>query len=124
MKHRQKTIILSLVAIFILALVVKNAYESKSLNKNGVYVLGKIDKIDGAYQGVKMYVSYTYKGKVFKNNYVAGNFDKNAMMVKKAYFFKIDASKPNKFHIEYNIPVPDSLINSPYEGWDSLPIKH
>lgn len=123
MRKKGKIMVVCIVAIIVIGLIIRNINDRRSLEGNGIYVIGNVDKIDGAYQGVKIFVSYNYKGKLYKNDYVTSSFDKQTM-TEGRYFFKIDASNPDKFHIEYLIPVPDSIQTAPYSGWDSLPLKN
>lgn len=123
MKQKQKVIIICIVIIGTVALLIKNVFESKRLENKGVYVLGKIDKIDGASQGVKIFISYDFNGKVYKNDYVESDFENKHAEVNKRYFVKVDPANPEKFHIEYLISVPDTLLKSPHNGWESLPIQ-
>lgn len=119
MKKRGKIVFYSILILIIIGLIIKNVYEANRLNRNSVYVIGKIENVKGASRGRGVYISYQYKGNIFKNYFVT---DQIHMKDKgRRFFFKVDTTHPQKFSIQYKAIVPDTLLESPYNGWDSLP---
>lgn len=120
MSKRGKSVFYSVLILIIVGLIIKNIYEANRLNKNGVYVIGKIENVKGASRGRGVNIVYMYKGSLFRNYFVT---DQIHMSDKgRRFFLEIDTIKPQKFSIQYNVPVPDSLLESPYNGWDTLPV--
>lgn len=120
MKKNSKIVLYSLIGLIIISLIIKNIYEANSIEKNGVYVIGRIDDVKGAYQGRRVYYSYKYQGIIYKNDFVT---DQIHMSDKgRRYFLKVDSTCPQKTSIEYKVPIPDTLQESPYNGWDTLPV--
>lgn len=120
MKIKAKNIVVGIVILGVSFLIVKNILDANRLNEKGVYVIGHVDKIRAASGGLRIYVSYTFNGRLIEGDYINANSHNNKPTVKK-YFMKIDPINQNHFDILYNIPVPDSLTTSPTEGWKELP---
>ena len=120
MSRRVKNILITVVVVFVLYMIIKNISDARQLNEGGVYVIGKIDKILPASGGLRIYVSYMFKGELIKSDYINANSQNNKPSVG-YYFLKIDPTNPKHFNIIYDRVVHDSLIVSPYNGWDSLP---
>ena len=116
----KKTIIVVVLILLLIGLAFKNYYDRQAIKRNGVYVIGAVEEVRGAYKGVKAFVIYKYRGEIIKSNFVTTQIYMNEKG--KRFFFKINPKHPNKFKIEYKVKVPDSLLESPYVGWDSLPV--
>jgi len=110
--------IISVVISIFFLLILRSKYEKNSLTKNSVFVPGKFEKIEPAYKGMKIYVIYKYKGHLIKNDFVANNIRKYDTL--KTIFFKIDSLNPNKFDVELDPRVLDSLQKA-YNGINQMP---
>lgn len=120
MKKKGAIIFYSILVLIIVSLIIKNVYEANSLERNAVFVIGRIDEVKGAYQGRRVFYSYRYKGILFRNDYVTDQIhlkDKG-----RRFFFKVDSLHPGMTSIQYKVVVPDTLLESPYNGWDTLPL--
>lgn len=112
-------IIVILLLVTVLILFFKSYFDEKSLKSKGIYVIGRIDKVEGVRRGMRIFFSYKYDGVVYNGDYVSYSINKSS--IGKKYFFKINPSNPNGYlKIEEHIDVPDSLI-SPPRGWDEIP---
>ncbi len=118
--NKKIIIIIGVVALFIF-LIIKHYEHHKSISESGVYVIGNIDKTRTAYKGIKTYVSYQYRGEQITSDFVSNEIEMSDQGKRK--FFKIHPKYPWKYHIEYEVPVPDYLQLSPYNGWDTLPVE-
>src|ERR1700742_5137605 len=112
--------ILAIVICIFAILIIYDIYVSKSLNNHGIYVIGKIERIEGAKGGLRAFVSYKYKGEIIHGDFISGRVKPRDTMNR--YFFKIDTLHPHYFDYDYDITVPDSIKEAPYGGWDSLPV--
>lgn len=119
MKNK-KTIIVVVLLVFFIGVTFKNYYERQAIKRQGVYVIGTVEEVRGAYKGVRAFVTYKYRGEKMKSNLVTSQIYMNDKG--KRFFLIIDPKHPNKYRIEFKVKVPDSLLESPYEGWDSLPV--
>ncbi len=114
-------IIYGIIVVVLIGLVIKTCRDTANITKNGVYLIGRIDDVRGAYKGRHAYVSYKYQDRIFKNDLVTTEIYMNDKG--KRYFFLIDTMKPHKFRIQFNILVPDTIREVPYNGWGSLPVQ-
>ncbi|WP_332736546.1 hypothetical protein [Flavihumibacter sp.] len=121
MKKNLNTIVVIAVIIGVVGLIIKNITDSNRINDKGVYVIGNIEKIGPGSGGQRVYVSYKFRGEIYNIDYLNPNWQDNKAIVGK-YFFKIDPTNPKSIDIVFDKFVPDSLNESPSEGWDSIPI--
>ena len=113
--------ILIITACIFAVLIVYDRYRSKSLAKNGVYVIGRIDRITGAKGGLRAFVTYKYRGEVLHADYISSRIEYKDTLYR--YFIKIDTQDLHSLDFDYNDIVPDSIKEAPYDGWRSIPVS-
>ena len=96
-----------------------NIYRSKSLNKHGIYVIGRIDRLEGAKGGLRVFVSYTYRGERRHEDFISTRVRPGDTANR--YFIKIDTQRLHNIDLDYSNIVPDSIKEAPYNGWESMP---
>ncbi|MBS1664783.1 MAG: hypothetical protein JST68_27300 [Bacteroidetes bacterium] len=115
-----KTILV--IGTFFCLILVSTIYSYIWQKNHGVYVIGKIDRIEEDDDDQKVYVSYKFRGEVIHRDIkMSAVFSPEDTL--KRYFFRIDTAQPINFHAIFTFTVPDSIKEAPYNGWDSLP-KH
>jgi hypothetical protein len=119
MTKRNISILVIVVCVFALS-IIKIIYDKKSLKSNGVFVIGKIERVEGAKGGPRAFISFKYKGKTYYGDFISTSVKKSDTMNR--YFFKIDTTQLPTFNYDNSITVPDSIKEAPYGGWDSIPV--
>jgi len=91
------------------------------LDKNGRYVIGTINKIEGGGgRGcvLKIYVSFNYNGIEQKESYCENLQKIDESFIGKRVFLKIIPDHlDRKFIIFYNCSIPNNIGAMPTEGW-------
>jgi hypothetical protein len=123
-KKRYEIIVILLIILSSIYLFVTNRTEKKQLNKNGVYILGKLDSSYFVGETGWMYkYRYTFNKKIFYKSF-SGPLPpetKNDSLM----FFIILPNKPEVCRQIADIRVPKclTLYDNPKNGWGSLPLS-
>lgn len=110
---------LIIMGCFVVFFIFYSINKEQRLQKNHRYLLIRINKIEGAYHGEKVFFDFYYKKRSFHREDV---ISVNAA-IGEYYFFKFNPENPLGYaNILFNCPVPDSITSAPLEGWEELPI--
>lgn len=96
-------------------------HKNSEVEKNKVWVIAEIDGRSIMFRGSSnVRYRYQYKGKKYTGISVENNTSAREMMGKR-YLIGISKMKPNISVFADTYQVPDSIKNTPYEGWEELP---
>jgi len=117
----KRNIIILVIVVCVLAFsIIKIIYDKKSLDSHGVFVIGKIERVEGAKGGPRAFISFKYKGKTYYGDFISTSVKKSDTIHR--YFFKIDTMQLPFFTYDNSITVPDSIKEAPYAGWETIPV--
>ncbi len=98
-------------------------FDSKEFDKKAVYCLGKIDDVKWAYRGdKKIWVSYKFKNRYY-NVYSVGYGYEYSDSGKKVFIGILPNDPDGTVDVKQNCPVPDSIKEAPFNGWQTLPVN-
>lgn len=118
-KMKNKIQILGIILIVIL--VSFFAFNNKSqLEKNGIFVIGKVLKNTHGTGNDGLYFSFNYKSK----KYQEWCFTNKEGKIGESYFCLVNPKEVNKSILLVDCPVPDSLISLSNEEWKKVPVKN
>ena len=93
--------------------------SSNLLDKDGIYTIGKIEKVEGGGRGgLRAYISFSYKNIQHEGDYIDGSGKIKERIIGTRYFIKILPTHLDRafdFNIDY--PITDSILVAPPEGW-------
>lgn len=113
---------LLIAAIIILTSIFWDLLTRIQLNEKGVFVIGTLKKIEGAKASLRGFIKFQYKNVEYNSDFLSKTISHKDTC--RRFFVKIIPSCPTcYFIVDENTPVPDSLKESPINGWDSLPVK-
>ncbi|WP_266205309.1 hypothetical protein [Pontibacter kalidii] len=102
------------------AIVVYIQWEQNLLNEYHRYTIGVATEIYWTVaSGKKLRFEYVVNGE----SYFRSNRYNDRSRVPGRYFVKFSAERPSISEILQDIPVPDSIIAAPSEGWQEIPVK-
>ena len=90
-------------------MIYSNISDNISLTKNGVYIIGNIEKINPASGGHRVYVNYKCRNKMYYSDFIDANWSETNYKLGR-YAFKIDSLSPHSYDIEYKYHLPDNVI--------------
>jgi hypothetical protein len=105
--------------LIVLALIGKNVFEKKSLEKESRYTIGEITNFEPKSRaGYRIDFKYEVQGKEYKA--FGGIYENNKEIVGKKFFIKYSPNNPKNCQILLDKPVPDNIKNAPTEGWTEI----
>lgn len=116
-KANKKSLFLLFGIILVICLI--GFYRSDTVAKEGVYTITTIYKVQGARGGLRVDFRYTFGNKEYTGYTVNSSYSHND--AGKRLFIQVLPSDPERCLIT-DIPVPDSIIEAPPEGWKELPV--
>ncbi|NJK97155.1 MAG: hypothetical protein HC905_21580 [Bacteroidales bacterium] len=125
-KYKTWNIVRSIVLILTIFYIFYQTFVKRHLNiieinKFQKYTIAHTKSINRSAKGTD-YIEFIYYIKNKKYN--GDTFYENYIKVPNGrYFVKFSEKNPWKNYLLDRIPVPDSIISAPPEGWDELPIK-
>ncbi len=120
---RNTKIGLLIAGIIILISIFWDVYTKRQLNEKGIFVIGTITRIEGAKASLRGFINFQYQSVEYNSDFLSKTISHKD--TGRRFFVKIIPSCPTCYlTVDENTPVPDSLQESPYNGWDSLPVKY
>ncbi len=115
--RKQEKIFITATVFILVAILINAVWRSNEINKNGVYVLAKVKKIDDTENGLIYNFDYLHNGKTYHSHYKG--FIK---MQESTILVKISKLKPSVCkYIEYNIPQCILSKDAVNKYWETLP---
>jgi hypothetical protein len=113
-------LVIACIAAAAIYLVVKSNLEMHKIERNPVYLLARINKIESSSHGVYFYFSYVYGGKSYEDNI---NQVHKRLGVGDLIYVKVAADDPAKEEPLYELSVPPCLTldSVPAGGWKQIP---
>lgn len=122
MRKKNIKVAVFIAAFIFLASVSWDLYTRNRLDEKGVFVIGTVKKIEGARASLRGFVEFKYKDERFRSDFLSKTISYKDTA--RRFFVKIIPSCPTCYLIvDETTPVPDSIYESPYSGWDSLPVS-
>jgi len=118
-------ILLCFVGLLVLTIAIVRDEEVSTIRKNGVYVIGYIERFyystigRRASQNEWVEVVYEYQGKTFHESTPV---QVPTSHKSRRVFIQLLPQNPRNIIIEFYVYVPDTLLTSSYDGWKELPV--
>ena len=121
-KYWAYIILLLLFCSFIIINTFITINKKNELQKKHKYTLAKIIKIDGLADGggPEAYYIYYIGGKQYKGWLTLG-YNEDVFKLNKRFFTKFNPNNPKNAVLLITPSVPDSIMEAPIMGWDTLP---
>jgi hypothetical protein len=107
--------------LMIIVVICIGLYRQYRVRNYSVFTVARVDKFEGAEQGVDVYITIFYRDKKFKCIVDSWCLDCTG----KYYFVKIDGENPSlcgRVQLYENNPVPECLVGKiPSNGWNEIP---
>jgi hypothetical protein len=122
MTKRNKILSVSIFLFFVFC-IIYNVFTCKRLERDGIYSIATIEKVEGARSGKMVHLSYKYQNKTVQNSYIEDVTRASKNDVGKRVFIKFRPTDPDgDFDLIEDKPVPDSIKEAPVDGWEKLPL--
>ncbi|MFD2907431.1 hypothetical protein ACFSX9_01660 [Flavobacterium ardleyense] len=115
MKTKTQIVLLILIVCLVSFVAYYNKYK---LEKNGIFVIGKVVKNTHGTGNDGFFFKFHYKN----TEYDGWCFTNSEGNIGKSYFCIINPKNINKSVLLVDYPVPDSISKSPYNGWKKIPV--
>lgn len=113
---------IALIIVFVVIIIKTLIIDPFSLSKNYRYTVCNVKKIVYPVEGSPM-ADYEFRFGESEFNGTS-SFYPYKVKIDERFFVKFYVKNPQNCQILFDIPVPDSIIDVPAEGWKELPIEY
>lgn len=121
-KEKIVYIISIIVIIGFIVLAIMAQHEKSEIKRHERFTIGiTISIIPTARSGPKVYYKYYVNNKIFNGD---THFSRGEILIVPdgRYFVRFSSNSPEYSEMLINEPVPGNIVESPIEGWETLPI--
>lgn len=113
-------VLLGIIGLIVVGGSIVSAYYSSRLDRDGVYILGKVTKWERAKNGTHYEIVYVFNDVSYSSGFLATG---SILDIGSKIFIRIVPENPKIHELLYRTRVPDCLTLSkvPTGGWRALP---